>query len=81
MYIYYITKVQCLVQTEGIKPKLDQQSTWDKVKSYLNKVTEKINGVIVLSAIDENGNDIILKSDETSFKDNNSDDIDSGINL
>lgn len=81
VYIYYITRTQCLVQTEGIKPKIDQQTTWDKAKNYLNKVTEKINGVIVLSAMDENGNDIELKPDEEDFESNNSNDIDSGINL
>lgn len=80
VYIFYITKNQCLVQTEGIKPKIDQQSTWEKAKNYLINVTKKINGVIVLSAFDENGKEIILKSDDT-IESNNDSDLDLGIEI
>lgn len=76
--LFYITKNQCLIQTEGVKPKIDQQTSWDKAKNYIIKVTEKINGVIAISALDENGDDIILKPEENE---NNSDDLDTGINI
>lgn len=80
VYIFYITKNQCLVQTEGIKPKIDQQSTWEKAKNYLINVTKKINGAIVLSALDENGKEIILKSDD-NLESNNDSDLDLGIEI
>ena len=74
--MYYVSSKMCLVQTEGIKPKIDQTTSWDKAKDYTFKVAEKINGVVSVIAADENGKDIILNPEEDA-----SDDLDTGINL
>lgn len=74
--MYYISNKMCLVQTEGIKPKIDQTTSWDKAKDYTFKVAEKINGVVSVVAADENGKDIILNPEEDA-----SDDLDTDITL
>lgn len=74
--MFYVSSKLCLVQTEGIKPKIDQTTSWEKAKDYVFKVADKINGVVSVVAADEDGKDIILNPEE-----DNSEDLDTGINL
>ena len=62
--LYYISANMCLVQTSGISPKIDKATTWEKAKDYIEKVARKVNGAMSISAVDENGSDIVLPSEE-----------------
>ena len=62
--VFYVDSNTCRVKTEGISPKIDKETTWDKAKNMMLKVTKKLNGVISLYAITPDGHTIKLKPDE-----------------
>lgn len=59
--MYYISAMNCLIQTDNINPKLDQSTTWEKAKNYCLKVAQKLNAYITISAMDDEGKEIKLK--------------------
>ena len=74
--LYYISANMCLIQTTGINPKQDTNTTWSKAKNYAINVTKAVNGAIGVIAMDENGIDIELppeEDDETASTDTNVD--------
>lgn len=62
--VFYVDSNTCRVKTEGISPKIDKETTWDKAKNMMLKVTKKLNGVISLYAITPDGHTIKLKPDD-----------------
>ena len=71
----YISPTMCLVETTGIKPKVDKTVTWEQAKNYCTKVAEKVHGYISVTAYDTNNNDIELKDTDDS------NDLDLGIDI
>lgn len=74
--LYYISANMCLIQTTGINPKQDTNTTWSKAKNYAINVTKAVDGAIGVTAMDEYSRDIELPSeedDETASTDTNVD--------
>ena len=74
--LYYISANMCFIQTTGINPKQDTNTTWSKAKNYAINVTKAVDGAIGVTAMDENGRDIELppeEDDETASTDTNVD--------
>ena len=67
--LYYISDSMCLIQTSGINPKQDTNTTWIKAKNYAIAVTKKVNGVIDVSAMDDAGRDIELPAEDDTSSD------------
>lgn len=63
---FYISSMMCLLQTDGISPKVDKAVTWDKAKNYTMRVAEKLNGVISVTGFDSEDNEITIAQDDTS---------------
>ena len=59
----YISAKMCLVETSGVSPKVDKTTDWVKAKNYCLKLSEKLNGVMSVSAMNEEGQDIDLTAD------------------
>ena len=71
----YISPTMCLIETTGIKPKVDKTVTWELAKDYCIKVAKKVNGVMNVVAYDNNNNDIELENIDDS------NDLDLGIDI
>lgn len=67
--LFYISATMCLIQTTGIKPKVDKTVSWEVAKNYIFKVANSINGTVSLFAADENGKEIILSTDDEESED------------
>lgn len=72
----YITASMCLVETNGISPKVDKAVKWASAKKYCIAVTEKLQGAISITAVDAKGKDIELPADKSV-----DDGVDLGINI
>ena len=62
----YISPTICLLETTGIKPKVDKTVTWQTAKDYCIKVAEKVNGFMSIDAMDNKGADIELNDTDDS---------------
>lgn len=62
----YISPTICLIETTGIKPKVDKTVTWQIAKDYCIKVAEKVTGFMSIDAMDNNGTDIELNDIDDS---------------
>lgn len=60
----YISSNTCLIETEGINPKVNKTVTWDKAKNYCINVAKKVNGVISIDVMDEEGKAVDIYDDE-----------------
>ena len=63
---FYINSTKCLLQNSGISPEIDKVVSWDSAKDYMNKVAEKLNGVISISAYNPDGSNIELERPKDS---------------
>ena len=68
----FISSNICLVETNGINPKVNKTVQWNIAKNYITKVATKVNSPVELTAVDENGKDLELPEE---------DNFDVGINL
>ena len=73
--LYYISDNMCLIQTTGINPKQDTNTTWSKAKNYAINVTKAVNGAIGVTAMNENGKDIELPPEEDDETKSNDTDV------
>lgn len=72
----YINKDDCIVKTEGIKPVVNTKVTWDRAKSYMTNVAEKVTGMLTVSAVDSQG--VSLNLDELK---NDADNFNIGVQI
>ena len=72
----YVNKDDCIVKTEGIKPVVNTKVSWDRAKSYMINVAEKVIGSLAVSAVDSQG--ISLNLDELK---NDADNFDIGVQI
>lgn len=57
----YINNNTCNVETSGINPKINKETTWDRAKNYMLNVANKVHGIIEISAVDSDGADINIE--------------------
>lgn len=56
--MHYINNKICLVETNGINPKVNKEVTWRKAKNYISKVARALTGILSIEAIGGNGKEI-----------------------
>lgn len=77
----YVSNKMCVVQSTGVKPKVEQATTWENAKKYILAISEKIHGVLSVLATDANNVEIELPESNDVDNNDDSNDVDTGINL